>query len=298
MDIELLNLHHQSRNKIWHWSEAYSYSGLTQISATKYFDPNLALIFSPKNQIDSERILKYYFNSDLFKISQNSYGISSKLNLATSIWAGPNFWYFRQLLLGKYGNFLYSIPFTQQVFVCGSTTLEIANSTSDIDLIIQSKFPWISRVYYKIIFKLLQLDSYPFVSSWLWKWQKQPNFKTQILNYKKSLKPRFDFGLICKNLSDIEQFYTEPERQFSIYNRFLVLKNNQVTTQNQIRHQDYPKYRIVFGSILKVFLFLFLPIVWVIVQIYKPLTINFNSKSKTLIIKNNFISFYPTNYQL
>ena len=300
MNIELLNLHYQSRNKIWHWSEVYSYCQLlpSQIVQTQSFDPSIALLFSPKNRIDTEQILKHYTKPKLFKLSQNSYGVGTRLNLTPTIWANNEDWYFRQLLVGKYGCFLYSIPFAKKIWICGSTTLEIANSTSDIDLIIESDFPWICRIYFKIIFKLLHLDSYPFFASIWWKFWQNPNSKELVLNYKKTQKPKFDLGLICKNISDIDKYYKEPERQFSIYNRFLVLKNNAPSFENQIRHQEYPNYYLFLAEIFKLFLWLFLPVVALIKIFYKLTTIFINSKSKTLVVKDDFISFYPTDYQI
>jgi predicted nucleotidyltransferase len=231
--------------------QAFTYCGLlpnqsaSHLSTIKDKDPHTVYTISPKNYTSfGQTYIAHYLNRDAFRPVTDVYG--TKLSVVARhnhpTWAEyttTNQWYLNQLKAAKIIKLLYLLPGVKEVYITGSTALELAHKQSDIDLIIKTHpgQVWLSRFWAKLILKILRLDVHDVIlESQIWVWRilyfvrlisisLYSNRIREIENsiwIKKTRGGLIDIGLLYEDLDDVVSVFPKETRNLSIWSSLLV----------------------------------------------------------------------------
>jgi predicted nucleotidyltransferase len=240
---------------------AYLYCNLLPSQSAKEInkvmgrDPSIVYTISPKNYTaNTNSYLSYYSDVEKFSVSSNNYGI--QLNITAQkckpIWFGyvkNNQWYLNQLKAHKISRLLKLLPGVKNIYLTGSSALEISSISSDIDLIIETYRGqvWISRFWVKVCLKILRLDVHDiflefrisfnhllrtsrFISQEKYRILIS-HLEDQIWNKKKK-GGLVDVGLFYENHIDIEKIFPKETRNLYIWSSLKILNLSQKYDQS------------------------------------------------------------------
>jgi len=299
------------RSKLFSWTEVFGLTGkfpseILKGNSGKKFnqtDPLWLYTQSAKNySFDLEILLKNYSQSAKFVLDKNFYGISTKFNTSKlkGVWANylaNKEWYFRQKKIAKLSSWIESIPGITNIYLVGSSALELAQKNSDIDLAIQCRkgFCLPVRLYVKVLLKIFNVDVHSF-SLGLWgsyKKKVDPSYENlAIRNFKNRSGLKIDAGLFFEDFNQVEKYFTKDIRQLWLW-KGLKLNLNDFTNpdfgccnyySSSNKYLNYPT-TLLFYSIL--------PAMY-IVSLFQLILYKFITKPNlNRPVKFNFISFYP-----
>lgn len=227
-------------------------------------DPFWLLTQSAKNyQTNTPRLLERYKNSHIFKPIINDYGCGT--TLSTPAWLSlttNSEWYWHRVRANRIAHYISTIPGVKHVYLVGSGSLKLANSSSDIDFALEC-YPLccsLVRLYIKIYIKIIRQDVHSFFR----------NQRTKI--------GKIDAGLYFEKPSQIFKHHVYEPRQLSLV---------------MIEQLDALHYLQWFITLI------FLPIhaiFWVASWLQIPFYKYVLRENDNLIFDYNFISFLPKYY--
>jgi hypothetical protein len=234
MNLYNLVFQQQNRYKFWNWDEVFAYTKLTP-SEVKWIvdnkeyelsDPLSALVFSHKNHDPRalDNIFDNYTNPSNFELSYNEYGLSTNfiLHAQSPMWQNFNSntdWYWKQNWIYKNGQLLTIFHGVRNVFLSCSAALENSHDGSDIDLMIQvhKNFVWITKPYFAILSKVLKYYDLNFIKASFYFLTKQISRLEELKHNCVKDKIKIDFGLVFESQSQLEQYYSNKERNIFIW---------------------------------------------------------------------------------
>jgi hypothetical protein len=203
-------------------------------------DPSIVYTISPKNyNTNTDNYLAKYSDPDNYKFKIDNYGaqlkiVSEKINPIWLTYVTNNAWYFNQIKAYNISKYLKILPGVKNIYLTGSSTLEISKSSSDIDFIIQAHKGqvWIARFWVKVFLKILRLDVHDVILEY---YIKQLHFLKSFnlikLNFytikikqiedkiwsKKTRGGLIDTGLFYEQFEDIKKIFPKETRNFYIW---------------------------------------------------------------------------------
>jgi hypothetical protein len=329
-DLQKLVMNHQNRGKIFNWVELLTLTGKYPEEIKKEIDETRSEITDPflpytqsgknYNTLNDDFIINNYSNPELFKIGYNEYGVSSEFNLKKTFptnyhWQDNIDWFWQQKTAAKVSKWLYCIPGIKKVYLLGSTSLEVSEKNSDLDIAFLC-YPGcvlLSRFWAKIWFKILRVDTFSFtlnlklillselfrINKSNWVENKIKITKADIWEFKNRLGLKIDLGMCYEKEEQVTKYYGNDERQLPILHKLLLIES----AFDPNIFEDSNLGRIFAAepfAIVKVLQFIIKILLWIISPLIYPLAIlqiqwNKLKHNKNLnhIVKFNFCSFYP-----
>jgi hypothetical protein len=291
-------------------------------------DPFSWLSYSYKNhQLPITEYLNLYINPILQNIFWESYGAYSQYIGIKKLpfWANyaiSSNWYEKQLKIYKQLQFLYfAMPGLKNIFLTASSTIDLQDNNSDVDLIIQTKgnYVWFNRIIIKIFLKITGRDVHRFrseiiifianyltsnnltkkISKYL---EKQAREK--IYRYKNRAGTKYDIGLIYSNNSVLPKLF-KKESKHVLFATTLRLNYSKKEIENhpffnfgEIRYSPYLNIRTkFFAYITKLFLYLIFlilqPITYLIFRLYQKK----HQNNPNFLVSWSTICYYPLIYK-
>jgi hypothetical protein len=296
--------HNQNRGKFWRWSEFFAQTGLTpsqyqaayQKAQHNPADPLWYLTQSAKNYTPwaLEHLIPNYSNPKKFELAFSLAGIAPDVvqTRLTPHWAHflyNSAWYWHQKQMAKIIPWFLAIPGVKAVYMVSSAQMEVAQASSDIDLIFQC-YPYTTclvRLYVKSIFKLSRRDVHPFhleiqlyglkLLSKLAGQKLENRFKsaiqnvqTQIWKFKNRPGLKLDAGIFYESESSLRKIYGADPRQTAwLWNKLRIRTN----IHNSI-HEAIPSlYFLPESRIEKVLAGLWALLLWLCLPACLPLAL-------------------------
>lgn len=245
MDLATLVAVFENRSKVFFHSEIRAYCSSVLIKSPP--DPLWPLTQLKKNYNQGKDGLIYqnYTDQSFFQTYLDEYGASNRLiDLFTfPRWAHlikNDNWFWKQKRAYRLMYWIKALPGVKRVYVCGSSTLEIANSESDLDLAILT-YPgqlFLARFWAKTTFKILGLDNHTLLNSFRqllsrWKILDKDTVNRRIYEARQRNKSKnTDCGLFFLNDRQIVDYYGWREKQLSVLSKSLIIDDyKQVSLQ-------------------------------------------------------------------
>lgn len=320
-DPQSLAFSYALRSKIFSWSESFLLceklpseiikdiikTELNNTSDLERIDPLWLYTQSAKNySFDFQVLLANYTNFNFTKVAFDFYGFSSKNTLLSSspIWAKHTYnnqWFERQKRIAKLSVWMKTIPGIKNIFLVGSSSLEVAQKNSDIDLAIQCNkgFCLVVRFYIKILLKLFNVDVHPFSIGVYNSFRKSinSNYKSKnVANFKNRSGLKIDAGLFFEDFTQLEKFFTRDIRQLWLWQALSLGLDSFPKSDFGFCNYNLKsnKFELIFIKIIFCILF---PILYVlsISQLFLYKIIKKQNINRP--VEPNFISFYPLFYE-
>jgi hypothetical protein len=268
-DLQRLILNYSLRGRVFTYPELYVLTG----QRPRFFDskkildycldPNLSLIDNYKNFAQSDILLNNYSDSLRFQVRKSQHGFTTRYNdsVGISFFAkqlrNSQNWYWKQLIMQKYGFWFYCIPGLDKLFICSSIVNKTATDQSDIDLLVltQNNSVWFTKVYFAVIAKVLKYYNFNFIQG-LWNYF----FDRESLKVQKAKclegKLKIDFGLVTNDL-DLVDYHYGPLWHRSLFIYELVEVNRTPTGYSRFNNLLIFSYTL--RNVAKFILFIFYP---------------------------------------
>ncbi len=219
----------QNRNKIFTPTEIKAYVKSNISTSTP--DPLWPYTQLKKNynQNKEDLIFSQYLNESFFTSKITTWGASNRFVDCYNLPYWAHFarnqdWFWKQKRTYKIASWLRVLPGVKQVFLCGSTVLEIAKPKSDIDLAVQaySGQLLLARFWVKVVLKAFSLDNHTLANSFrqvLVRWRVLDQEKVNSLIYKSRVRRQpnnVDCGLFFLQQNQVVKYYGFFEKQLSI----------------------------------------------------------------------------------
>jgi hypothetical protein len=258
------------------------------------------------------KMLLNYGESENFEVIGDEFGLGirgvNRLNKPD--WAGyvqNNQWYLNQVRATKISNWLRYIPGVKAIFLTGSSSLELAGVNSDLDFMLQVSpgFAWITRIWAKVILKLLGLDVHDFGGEiGLQKVrlfrkigligeleaEAETLYYTQQIWQKKQNKGLVDIGLIFEKIESIEANFPKTTRFYYIWSSLQTFGVEVDYFGGQARYiADSNLVLSLLRAIFNLISLVLYPLFYAIYLLYKLK----NGKSPHFIIQPDLICYFP-----
>jgi predicted nucleotidyltransferase len=215
-------------------------------------DPSMVYTISPKNYTaDAKKYQLQYCKVDNFGVAINNYGsqldiVSSRLGPAWISYLKNNQWYYNQLRATKIARLLKLLPGVKNIYITGSSVLELSTTSSDIDFIIQAQTgqAWIARFWVKTVLKLFRLDVHDIVLEskigFLRLMKKVrllslEKYRAEVAKIEESIWKKkqkgglIDVGLFYEKYEDVESIFPRETRNFYIWSSLKLVNLDEKT---------------------------------------------------------------------
>lgn len=318
LNLEILISNFQNRSKIFSHTEVLAYSHIPTNRTKNVIDPLWSYTQSGKNYLPNkyQTILQHYLDPSFFEPKYDYCCWSNRMVDLTSTprWAyfvKNNDWFWKQLRAYKIAVFLRCLPGIKNIYICGSTTMEISNSESDIDFAIQTyKYQLLlARFWTKLSFKLANLDNHTIKNSIKQLLAHWGFLDSNIVNQgiykdrKKHAQRNTDCGLFFVNEEQIIEYFGLHEKQLSILSKSLILfeyneENIDTPSLNSLSYyNNLSPIQVKICQFVRILLYLISiplsPLIFFQLAWYKLKT----TGKEDHCLKPNFSSFYQRNYE-